>query len=233
LAYLKQEDVLYEAWCKVKANRGTGGVDEETTEDIVERGEHRFIGKIQYLLSSKRYKPNWVKRVYIPKRDGRKRPLGIPTVIDRVVQAAVRIVIEPIFEAGFEDCSYGFRPKRSARQACAEIYKLLNFGCEQVIDADLKSYFETIPHQRLMRLIAEKICDGNILKLIRGWANYYVHTNAGKSFGLVQKFVNKRIRRFLRRRRHKKGMGYRQYPDEFLYKRLGLLRINSGFLHYA
>lgn len=123
-------DVLYEAWREVKANRGIGGVDGETIGNIVERGEQRFIGKIRNLLSSKRYKPSRVKRVYIPKGDGRKRPLGIPTVIDRVVQAAVRLVIEPIFEAGFEDCSYGFRPKRGARQACAEIYKLLNFGCE-------------------------------------------------------------------------------------------------------
>ena len=162
-------DILAESWRRVKANKGCAGVDGKTIEDIEKKGVRQFLEEIQKDLKEKRYKPDCIKRVYIPKPNGDKRPLGIPIIKDRVIQMAAKIVIEPIFEAGFQDCSYGFRPKRSAQQSLKKVKWLLNRGYTQVIDADLKSYFDTIPHDRLIEIIAKRISDKNILKLIKLW----------------------------------------------------------------
>ncbi|HXI40029.1 MAG TPA: reverse transcriptase domain-containing protein [Bryobacteraceae bacterium] len=134
-----REDVLMQAWFNVRANRGAAGIDEQTIVTVEQYGVQRLLGELAEQLRQKRYRPMPVRRVYIPKPDGRQRPLGIPTVADRIVQAAVKIVIEPIFEAGFADFSHGFRPKRSAHDALRDIYKYINFGCHWVVDADLKS----------------------------------------------------------------------------------------------
>jgi len=162
-------DILVEAWKRVRANKGCAGVDNKSIRDIEKMGIRSFLKEIQKDLKEKTYRPDNIKRVYIPKSNGDKRPLGIPTLKDRVVQMAMKIVIEPIFEADFQDCSYGFRPKRSAHQALKQIKRLINRGYTRVIDADLKSFFDTIPHNKLLDLIAMKIADKNILRLIKQW----------------------------------------------------------------
>jgi RNA-directed DNA polymerase len=166
-----RRDILSHAYRLVKANKGVCGVDELTFESIEERegGAERYLEQIAEELKGKSYKPMPVRRVYIPKPDGKQRPLGILTIKDRVVQAAVKLVIEPIFEADFEENSYGFRPKRNAHQAMDDVSLQLRMGKTQVIDADISRYFDTIPHDRLLGLVAKRIVDKNILRLIKLW----------------------------------------------------------------
>jgi group II intron reverse transcriptase/maturase len=164
-------DILSHAYNLVKANKGAPGIDGETFGSIEEKegGAEKYLEKIAGELKRKDYKPQAVRRVYIPKAAGGKRPLGIPMIKDRVVQMAVKIVIEPIFEADFQDNSYGFRPKRNAHQAVEDVKKHLFKGKTDVIDADISKYFDTIPHDRLMQLVAKRIVDKQILKLIKMW----------------------------------------------------------------
>ena len=166
-----RRDILSHAYRLVKANKGASGVDGLTFERIEERekGAEGYLGQIAEELERKVYRPMPVRRVNIPKPDGRQRPLGIPTIKDRVVQMAVKIVIEPIFEADFEGNSYGFRPKRNAHQAMDDISLHLRMGKTQVIDADISKYFDTIPHDKLLALVAKRIVDKNILRLIKLW----------------------------------------------------------------
>lgn len=137
--------------------------------DVESYGEEKFLAEIRASLMDNNYKAPPVKRVFIAKADGKQRPLGIPTVKDRVVQMAVKLMIEPLFEADFKDNSYGFRPKRSAKMALEEVRKACNNKGYYVIDADIKSYFDNISHEKLMLLIEQRISDRRILKLIRNW----------------------------------------------------------------
>jgi RNA-directed DNA polymerase len=156
------------AWTKVFANQGAAGVDGQSVDRFAAKAGG-YLSELSASLRSGQYEPQAVKRVEIPKGDGRLRPLGIPTVKDRIVQQAVRLVIEPIFENGFCDGSYGFRPERGCKDALREVDRLLQEGYTHVVDADLQSYFDTIPHDRLMMRIEERISDSRILDLIRGW----------------------------------------------------------------
>lgn len=164
-----RSDVLWEAWKRVKANGGVAGNDGETIEGIIDRGEVEYLKGLQKELKERRYRAKSIRRVYIPKPDGRLRPLGIPRIRCRIVQGAVKIVLEPILEAHFHESSFGYRPRLSAKDTSNRIRKYMNFGYNWVINVDLSSYFDTIPHERLMELLGKYVADGNIRKLIRGW----------------------------------------------------------------
>ena len=169
--HISRNDVLHEAWKCVKRNGGAAGVDGVSIKAVEQSsgGVSEFIIEIQNELRSKTYHPKAVKRVFIPKSDGKLRPLGIPTVKDRVVQAAMLQIIEPIFEQDFLPCSYGFRPGKSAHQAVGAIKQAIVKGQLEIYDADLKSYFDTIPHDKLMKAVEMRIADQQVLKLIRKW----------------------------------------------------------------
>ena len=159
---------LAAAWMKVRANKGAAGVDGQSIERFAAKAED-YLAELSAALREGSYRPQAVKRVDIPKGDGRTRPLGIPTVKDRIVQQAVRLVIEPIFETRFRDGSYGFRPGRGCHDALREVDRLIKDGYAHVVDADLASYFNSIPHDRLVARVEEKVSDGRVLDLIRGW----------------------------------------------------------------
>jgi len=164
-------DILSHAYRLVRANKGASGIDGQTFEKIEERegGAERYLEEIAGELKRKEYKPQAVRRVYIPKATGGKRPLGIPVIKDRVIQMAMKMVIEPIFEADFQNNSYGFRPKRDAHQAVDDVRKHLLEGKTEVVDADISKYFDTIPHDKLMQVVAKRIVDKQILRLIKMW----------------------------------------------------------------
>lgn len=163
-------DVLTAAWWLVLKNNGAPGVDGMSCQDIIDGpGATQFLKDLQEELRTKRYQPQAVKRVYIPKPDGRLRPLGIPTVKDRIVQMAALLILEPIFEADFLDSSFGFRPGKNAHQAVDAIRSHLTAGLTEVYDADLKGYFDTIPHDKLLAAVRMRVVDRSVLKLLRMW----------------------------------------------------------------
>ena len=163
-------DLLQHAWRLVKSNRGAPGIDGVSFADIeAEEGVEQFLAELAAEVKNKTYRPRPVRRVRIPKPDGSQRPLGIPAIRDRVVQMAVKLIMEPIFEADFCEGSYGFRPKRSAHHAVDDVAETLHKGYCQVIDADLSKYFDTIPHDKLLAVVAERVVDGGILGLIKQW----------------------------------------------------------------
>jgi retron-type reverse transcriptase len=166
-----REDILQEAWERVRRNRGAAGIDKVTIQEVEEQGVEAFLAGIKTKLETGRYRVQNVRRVRIPKpgQPGKTRPLGIPTVEDRVIQMAVKMVIEPLFEADFRPCSYGFRPKKTPRMALSEIAKRTQAGYGHVVDVDLRSYFDTIDHDLLMKLVERRVGDVRVLRLIRAW----------------------------------------------------------------
>jgi len=162
-------DVLQEAWRRVRSNQGAAGIDKQTLQDIDNMGAYSFLISCQQSLKEGNYHPQPVRRKYIPKKDGKMRPLGIPTVRDRVIQMASKLVIETIFEADFKECSYGFRPKKSAKQALERVRKACNRKGNWVVDVDIQGYFDNINQEKLLKLVEMRISDRRILKLIRQW----------------------------------------------------------------
>lgn len=227
-----REDVLRAAYAQVRANKGAPGIDQQSFEMIEkEVGVGAFLNEIRERLIAKRYKPLPVRRVFIPKADGSQRPLGIPVITDRVVQAAVKIVIEPLFEAIFKDFSYGFRPRKNAHQALREVYKWLNFKCHWVVDADLKSYFDTIPHDKLLLSVRTRVIDRSVVKLIAMWLRAGVmeemrvrtETAGTPQGGVISPLLANLYLHWLDQTWEKKGFGKRphdahivRYADDFV-----------------
>ena len=166
---IHRDDILWAAWKAVKTNKGAAGVDGESIQVVEEQGVERLLGELSLELRAGMYRPLAVLRRYIPKPDGRERPLGIPAVRDRIVQMAAKLVLEPVFEAGFKDCSYGFRPHRNATQALEVLRKQAMEGGNYVLDADIEDYFGSIDHKLLLEKVAMRVSDRRVLKLVGQW----------------------------------------------------------------
>lgn len=184
---LFQKHMLREAWEAVKANHGSPGIDGVSIRDVEQQGITDYLSALGEELRTKRYQPQAVKRVMIPKANGGERPLGIPTVKDRIVQTACKLLLEPIFEADFEDSSYGFRPERSSADALGAIKGYLKEGKSEVLDADLSKYFDTIPHDKLLIGLKERISDPRILGLIHQWLKAPIYEDGNYKGGKKNK----------------------------------------------
>jgi RNA-directed DNA polymerase len=192
-----REDILNHAYRMARANAGAPGVDGMSFAQIEERGLETWLAGLREELVSKTYRPDSVRRVMIPKHGGGERALGIPTIRDRVVQTAAKLVLEPIFEADFEDNAYGYRPARGAADAVKDAYRHLTRGYTDVVDADLSRYFDSIPHDDLLKSVARRVADGSVLRLIKLWLKAPIEERDGglrppdasfRGFDLFQQF---------------------------------------------
>ncbi len=228
-----REDILAYAYRLSRQNGGSAGVDGESFEDIEAYGVERWLGERAEELRKKTYRPQPVLRQWIPKPNGGRRPLGIPTIRDRVVQTAAMLVLEPIFEADLPPEQHAYRPGRSAHDAVRRVHALVNTGHREVIDADLSGYFDSIPHAELLKSVARRVSDGRMLRLIKMWLRAPVEeidrrcrrrrttrakdTGRGSPQGApISPLLNK-----------VRGQGTTRYPDEYLNRKLGLTKLQS------
>ncbi len=236
---------LMESWKRVKANNGVAGYDKVTFSEIECYGVTTYLRELAEELRSETYKPQPVLRVYVPKANGKMRPLGIPTIRDRIVQMSCKLVIEPIFEADFEDSSFGFRPKRSAKGAITEIKSNLKKGKTKVYDADLSGYFDNIPHDKLVILLEKRISDKRVINLIKKWLKCTVFEDnklhksekgtpqggvispllANIYLNLLDKAVSRKDGYF-----HKYGISIIRYADDFILMGNKLSEISLNYL---
>jgi len=177
---LYRMDILDAAYRSCRQNAGAPGVDGQRFEDVAAYGEQRWLAELAQSLREKTYRPSPIRRVYIPKADGKLRPLGIATLRDRVAQTAAMMVLAPIFEADLQPEQYAYRPKRSALDAVQHVHRLLSTGYTEVIDADLSGYFDSIPHAELYTSVARRVSDGALLALLKRWLTVAVEDDAGK-----------------------------------------------------
>ena len=187
-----REDVLAFAYECCKANSGAAGVDAQTFEDIEEYGVKKWLDELTQELRSRTYQPQPVRRVWIPKPDGKQRPLGVPAIKDRVAQTAAVLVLEPIFEADLQPEQYAYRPDRSALDAVRNVHKLLNTGHGQIVDADLSGYFDSIPHADLLKSVARRIVDRAMLHLIKMWLELWLKRPTRKGISIVARAIGMR-----------------------------------------
>jgi RNA-directed DNA polymerase len=206
-----RKDVLAHAYERCEANGGAAGVDEQTFEDIERYGMERWLDELTQELKRRTYQPQPVRRVYIPKPDGKQRPLGIPTIRDRVVQTAAVLVLEPIFETDLTAEQYAYRADRSALDAVQHVHKLINTGHGQIVDADLSSHFDSVPHAELLKSVARRVVDGAMLHLIKMWleapveetdeldlATHSVASSGERSFASTESFPQGKVSSFNR-----------------------------------
>jgi len=235
-------DNLEEAFREVKRNGGAAGVDGVTIKAFESELEDN-LRILQHALRTKTYQPKPVRRVYIPKADGTQRPLGIPTVGDRVIQAAAKRILEPIYEAKFLPCSFGFRPGRSAHMALEKIREDLKKGYRYVIDADLKSYFDTIPHDKLLREVREEVTDGNVLRLLESWltagvmegGSYHLNEAGTPQGGVISPLLANIYLHPLDELMTERGHKITRYADDFVVcclSRKGAERVLQGITRF-
>lgn len=179
--------VLKEAWLKVKKKNSAAGIDKQTVKEVEQYGVEKYLHELREDLRKQTYQPQAIKRIYRTKANGKLRPIGIGVIRDRIVQTACKMIIEPIFEADFEDCSYGFRPERSSKGAITEIKTHLKAGLTEVYDADLSAYFDTIPHNKLYKVLKMRIADPRLMKLIDKFLKVPVQEDNKKTGGRTNK----------------------------------------------
>src|ERR1700730_5591085 len=175
-----REDILAHAYELAKANQGAPGIDHQSFEEIESGGRQKWLAGLREELCKRTYQPQPVRRVMIPKANGGERPLGIPTIRDRVAQTAAKLVLEPIFEADFEESAYGYRPRRGGVDASKEVHRLIFRGYTDVVDADLSKYFDTIPHSDLLRSVARRVVDRQVLRLLKLWLKSPIEERDGE-----------------------------------------------------